>query len=74
MEGPKKPPRAYVPFHLAVKSSQPQDANCRRNELFANNFGCKDSTFSATNHVFKQKFSIFVADFYNNKTEKTFFI
>ena len=23
MEGTKKPPRAYVPFHLAVKSSQP---------------------------------------------------
>ena len=45
---------------------------CRNNELFANNFGCKDSTFSGTNHVFMQKFSIFVADFYNIPTEKSF--
>ena len=30
MEGANEPPRAYVPFHLAVKSSQPR-VNVKRN-------------------------------------------
>jgi predicted nucleic acid-binding protein len=45
---------------------------CRKIELLTSKFGCKDSTFSDINNIIFQIFSIFAADFYNNKVELAF--